>query len=806
MSFKSVLLSCAITLVPVVAFAEPVNPPVVASNANQRASAVPPEGSDEARENVVVTAQRSAKTIPGDAVPEVSLGPAELRALGASNVAEILASLGPRAGTGRGRGGGQPVVLLNGRRVSGFREVAQLPAEAILRVEVFPEATALQYGFNADQRVVNIILRDRFKAFTGEATLGTAAQGERHSAKAELGYLRVTAKGRISANLELNQANSVTETQAGIVRTAGLNDGDFRTILPQTRGTSGSVTFNNSLGEGPGKIIGMTLDARFDNTSSDSQLGAVPLQGGQTVQRILARMNESTNYRLASTFDGTTRGWQWTATGTYDNSVSNTQTESIVGASQTSNSNLKVFEAVGNGSGVLANGAAGPIRGSFRIGYQDRQLESVSARGGVTTRGALQRGETNVRGTLTLPLTSRRKNFGAALGDVSLNLNGTLTDLSDFGGLQSTGVGLNWSPISDLRLSLTFDQAQAAPTVQQLGGPALATPNASVFDFARGQSVFITRISGGNSNLKRESRADTNISVNYAPTKYEGLDISLSYARQTAQNTLASFPFLTPALESAFPTRFTRDTNGQLLSIDQRPINFAANQNELIRYGFSYSKAFGKPLTRPPGALGTGGGSGGGRSVGEGRGPGGGGGFGGPGGFGGFGGGQPGRWSLSVYHTVRLDETITLAQGFAPIDLLDGGAIDDTGGVRRNVIEFEGGAAFFGSGFRLQGSWRGPTRIAGTPNGLGGSSDLFFDDTFTANLRVFLSAPPRAGLIPNVKIPNWLLRSRLILRVDNLTDSVQKVRNSNGVTPEAYQRGYIAPRGRFIEASWRKQF
>jgi iron complex outermembrane recepter protein len=106
----------------------------------------------------------------------------------------------------------------------------------------------------------------------------------------------------------------------------------------------------------------------------------------------------------------------------------------------------------------------------------------------------------------------------------------------------------------------------------------------------------------------------------------------------------------------------------------------------------------------------------------------------------------------------------------------------------------------------LQGNWRSATRIAGASTNPLTNTDLFFDDLFTVNLRVFLSAPPRADIIPGIVFPKWLLRSRLILRVDNLTDTVQKVTDSSGRTPEAYQRGFLAPRGRFVELAFRKQF
>ena len=40
---------------------------------------------------------------------------------------------------GLGRGGGRPVMLVNGRRISGFGAVRNLPPEAIAKIEIFPE-------------------------------------------------------------------------------------------------------------------------------------------------------------------------------------------------------------------------------------------------------------------------------------------------------------------------------------------------------------------------------------------------------------------------------------------------------------------------------------------------------------------------------------------------------------------------------------------------------------------------------------------------------------------------------------------
>ena len=108
-----------------------------------------------------------------------------------------------------------------------------------------------------------------------------------------------------------------------------------------------------------------------------------------------------------------------------------------------------------------------------------------------------------------------------------------------------------------------------------------------------------------------------------------------------------------------------------------------------------------------------------------------------------------------------------------------------------------------GIGFRAFGDWRGESKIIASASGVPGASDLYFDDLLTFNLRGFLNFEARPQW---VKKAPFLKGSRLILRVDNLTDSAQIVRDSAGNTPEAYQKALLAPVGRSVELSFRKQF
>lgn len=795
MTYRYLLLATCAFILPV--FAQAQTPPTSPTRAQTPQAR---EDEDDAVETVVVTAQRNPNTIQGEAIPETTLAPADIRALGASNVAEILATLGPRIGSGRGRGDGAPVVLLNGRRISGFAEVRNLPSEAILRVEVFPEYTALQYGFSADQRVVNFILRPRFRATTIEGELGLSANGDRSEDSVEANYLRIREKSRVSANLELGKSNAITEAQANVNRTTGFADSAFRTVLPDIQSTAASATYTRGIST----AVTATLDARVSQTISQSLLGLRSLGSGAPA---LERDSESVNSRIAATLNGQTKGWQWTATASYDGTDDDVVTEVISGATQIAQTKTSRSELVANGTGPLFKLPAGMVRGSVSTAYLARDIDSTSVRNGITTLTALSRDGTSSRVNVSVPITSRRGDFGKAFGDFSISANASVSDASDFGSLQSAGYGVNWSPISDLRFSVNVDNSESAPTLSQLGNPSISTPGSPVFDYRTGQTVLVTRTSGGNSALLAETRDDVSFAVNYAPTKVEGLDLNLSWSRNQSDNVTGNLSGLTADLEAAFPERFTR-VNGQLIAIDQRSVNFASSQSEILRYGMSYSRSFGKSVAEliaearargvtipagPPGGFGGGGFGGGGGGGGGGRPPGAGG--------GGGGGGPPtgptGRWNISVFHTIRLEDSVTLRTGGATLDLLEGDAIDDNGGARRHLVEVEGGWSYLGVGVRASGSWRSETTIDN------GASDLVFDDIFNLNLRAFVSSEALRVISRNAP---WLRRGRFIVRIDNLTNSVQCVTDSNGNTPEAFQRGLIAPRGRFIEVAFRKQF
>src|SRR5262249_13454710 len=117
--------------------------------------------------------------------------------------------LTPQTTSGRG---GTPVVLLNGRRISGLGELRDIPTEAIQRVEVLPEEVGLKYGYTAEQKVVNIVLRQRFRANTAEAGLAAPTAGGQTTEQLDGSTLRLNRDGRVNLALHYTHSDALFES------------------------------------------------------------------------------------------------------------------------------------------------------------------------------------------------------------------------------------------------------------------------------------------------------------------------------------------------------------------------------------------------------------------------------------------------------------------------------------------------------------------------------------------------------------------------------------------------------------------
>ena len=811
----------------------------------------PATDSDSRSTDIVVIAQRIRGQVNVPQPPVATLSEADIEAYGASSLADLITAIAPQTGSARGRGGGFPVILVNGQRISSFREMRNYPPEAIRKIEILPEEVALRFGYGADQRVVNIILKDNFISRTLELNYGVSGRGGYSAEGLEASMLRINGPSRLNLTATANHASLLTEAERGVIQSAvgaPLVAGDpalagYRSLIPATNNLSLNAVLTSALGKAPGAGT-LTLNGTISRAATRSLAGldAVTLTDPanlstyRTLPGALSRSGRTATAQAGISLNKPIGAWQFSATldATHSDaeSVSDRRrdTSALVAAARAGTlvvtGPLPAQLGAGSDVATTTNNAAtaratligrafrlpaGDVTSTLRAGFAYTGIDSASTRspGG---DAHLRRGDISSGVNLGVPLTSRRENALAAVGDLSLNLSAGIDRLSDFGTLTDWTAGLTWSPVEKLTFGATYIVNQSAPALSDLGSPRIVTFNVPVYDFTRGQTTLATVTSGGNPGLGREEQRDIKLSATYELPFLKNSNFIAEYYRNKSTNPVIGFPLLTPAIEAAFPGQVTRDATGSIVAVDQRSVNIVSQNSSRLRFGVNLTGSLGPaPAGGGRGGFGGPGGGPGGPGGGPG-GPGGGGGpqrdggagRGGPPGGGGMmammrGGGQ-GRWNISLYDTVRFTDRVLLAPGGRVLDLLGGDALSG-GGTARHTLELDTGVFYHGFGLRASGSYTAPTHVDGS--GLPGSNDLRFGGLALIDLRLFADLGQRAGLIKAVP---FFKGTRLSLKVENILDQRQRVTDSAGLVPLSYQPDYLDPKGRYFEIELRKSF
>ncbi|TVV71661.1 TonB-dependent receptor [Sphingomonas solaris] len=909
--------------------------PALAQGAPAAAPAPQPETADEEYNDIVVNGGRPAGSVIGTAVPEVTLSPGDIRSFGVSSLSDLIAELAPQTTSGQGRGGESPVVLLGGKRISGFGEIRDIPTEAIQRVEILPEEVALRYGYRPNQKVVNVVLRRRFRAVTAELEGAAPTEGGQFSPEIDTSFLRIADGRRMNLAMKYERSSALYESERDVVPqtprqpfdftgnvtsatggapvdaglsallgraatvvgvpvsaangrpalgdfvpgTVNVSDtGAYRTLLPQTD----ALTLNGVMAQSIFGNVSASLNGTFTYTGSQSAQGPAsarlglpagspfsPFAGDTTLFRYLGAVdplgqrNRNLTGHLGTTLNGAVGGWQWTFTGGYDHAVSRTRSETgidltgfqglIDGRDPLANpfgpltadqlgdrlidrarsvSDIATAEMVVNGT--LFRLPAGAVSTTVKLGGTMNDFRSRATRSGLVSRADLSRDDVNGQASIDLPIASRKNGFLSALGELSVNVNGAYDQLSDFGGLRTIGAGFNWIPVKPVSLIASISKDEGAPSVQQLGNPQVTTVGVRVFDYVRGETVDISRLTGGNPLLSADDRRVVKLGLTVKPLAGQDLSITANYTNSRVRDPIAAFPTATAAIEAAFPARFSRDPSGRLLVIDSRPINFARQDQEELRWGINFSRQLSTPPRpeggfprdgQPPrdwqsrdrrGADGQAGGQprdgqmqAGQAPTGPGQAP-----AGqaaqsqqqagdaqsslrellppGPGGRG-------TRLQAAVYHTIHLRERILIFENGPSLDLLNGDAIGSSGGQPRHEVQGQLGLTHNGFGARLNASWQSGTTVDGATS----AQTLRFSSLTTVGVRLFANLGQQQAL--TAKVP-FLRGSRLSLGVTNLFNQRLDVRDVNGLVPVSYQPAYLDPLGRSVRISFRKLF
>ena len=161
---------------------------------------------------------------------------------------------------------------------------------------------------------------------------------------------------------------------------------------------------------------------------------------------------------------------------------------------------------------------------------------------------------------------------------------------------------------------------------------------------------------------------------------------------------------------------------------------------------------------------------------------------------------QPGQgmFNLSLTHTWRVQDEVTIRDGLAPLNLLEGDSISGSGGQSRNEVQLQAGLFRNGLGGFLNANWRSGTTVNGDTLG---SPDLDFSGRTTINLFAFADLTQRKAWVERFPI---LKGTRIGFGVQNIFDDRVSVTSSDGSTPVNYQSDYLDPQGRVFRINLRK--
>jgi hypothetical protein len=404
---------------------------------------------------------------------------------------------------------------------------------------------------------------------------------------------------------------------------------------------------------------------------------------------------------------------------------------------------------------------AGPVAVTTTFSAQRSRSDSVSMLF-PDANAVMGRSQGGTSVTATLPIASATDNVLPFLGRLTAELSGGVSAVSRYGPLYTSHASLIWTPVKRFQLLATLKHAEAAPTLDLLSAPRIATPNTPFVDLVSGESLFVTSVFGGNPDLLAERQRTFTLTANIQPLRTEAFRTSVIYEDATIYDQSATLSVLTPAIAAAFPDRFPRDAAGRLTTVDLSPLNLHRERRRTLKASLSFSGQIGPKPEEPPE-------------------------------------GPPSEMTFlhaSLTPALRLENRLSLSPGMTPLDLLDGDNIVASGGRPRWDVQGDLGLSRNGVGLFVQSVWHSGSRARSEIT----TADLRFASLGTSSLTLNADMErvlPKAG---------WAKKLMVDASIRNIANARPRVRDRIGETPIGQQPAYLDPLGRVVSLRLFKRF
>lgn len=577
--------------------------------------------------------------------------------------------------------------------------------------------------------------------------------------------------------------------------------GPYRTLVPHNDAWKAQAVYADRLGGTLSGSIDLSAEQSTDQWLSGPAAVTLSVPSGNpyspfandvllnrylTEVAPLHRRETTTTLHAGGTLRGVTAGRRWDLTGVYDRKLVGSTTEEGIDVAaadaaiaagadpfvpldpallstrltdygrlltQTLNSKLVV-------TNTPLSLPAGDVTVTGTVEAERLSADSVT-RGANPFALSLARTQAEAGMALNVPLSSRRNDFLAWIGDLSLNGSIGAKRVSGFGELTDRTLGLTWSPFAGVQLLIQDKSSGTAPAMDKLASPTIRVDNATLFDFVTGRTATVTMTRGGNPDLLAERKHVRSAGINLKPFHGKDIDVSATYEDTDTHNEIGDISAVTPQFEAVFPDRFVRDSSGRLSAVTFLPTNFYRERHKLLHMTISASGNIGP---KPPE-----------NSDGSGK-----------------GGARP-HFYAGAGPTIHFSDLLQLRAGAPVLDILRGDTVKGWG-MPRVTSYFYGGIGYLGNGISIDGWYQGPSRVRSDL----AASDLYFSGIFKLNVGAFISVHHFLRAL------TWTSHTQLRLDVSNVTDAHQHVHDGTGAMPYRFQPALLDPTGRTVKLTLRK--
>ncbi|KQM65063.1 hypothetical protein ASE75_08435 [Sphingomonas sp. Leaf17] len=483
----------------------------------------PPAAPDEAAADtgdIVVTGQRLAGSAIGDIAPIAVLDETAIRSVGATSLKELLDRLKPLTDSA---GGGDPVILLNGRRMSGFGDLYSLPPEAMERTEVLSETEAARFGYPPTVKVLNFITKTQFRGATVQLLPGTTTEGGGETHFGAVTAARIDGPRRVSISVSHLRLNPVVQGERDITPDPDAPGSAASAPYRSLQQRSDRVRVDGTVASPIGKAVDASLNLSMEAQRSRGFNGLAPLTDGTYQYRPDALLRQRTTdmtLHAGGIVQGGIRRWGWSVTSAYDrvrNTALSEQAASVPVAGDVRDrfrsatvTDTVVTKAVVTGPAFAV--PAGDVQ--VTVALDHARSTSRDAGGGSGTGVAPRDLRRTTRGgsiNAALPITAPGQGALGFLGRMGATGTVGLSDVSAYGRLASASYGLTWAPVRAVQLTALASDGRTPPAIALLTDPLVSVPNTPFFDFTTGVTVPVTAVLGGNPALVPERRRITQL-------------------------------------------------------------------------------------------------------------------------------------------------------------------------------------------------------------------------------------------------------------------------------------------------------